>query len=132
MEIVDNKTAFINHVYRSTVDFYTVICVVVQFQDRSKHIGFTMTLVSHHREDKSFPYNIVTTCMYPWDHNLLHCLIGNHFQTVNPLQPIENSLKKHESLYKVLTPSIKPSISILMSLWKTRTPYGGRHWPVKS
>ncbi len=29
---------------------------------------------------------------------------------INPLRPIGNSLKKQKSLYKVLTPSIKPPI----------------------
>ncbi len=46
---------------------------------------------------------------------------GQHEYTIvfiNPLPTIGNSLKKQKSLYKVLTPSIKPPIYILMGLWE--------------
>ncbi len=33
---------------------------------------------------------------------------GRRRETINPLPTIGNSLKKQKSLYKVLTPSIKP------------------------
>ncbi len=35
----------------------------------------------------------------------------------NPIHPIRNSLKKHKSMYIILTPSIKPSIKNPISLW---------------
>ncbi len=67
-------------------------------------------------------------------------LEGSHSGTVqqrqyicalfNPLPTIGNSLKKQKSLYKVLTPSIKPPIEILMGLWELMT-HIMRHWLVK-
>ncbi len=41
---------------------------------------------------------------------------------VNSLQPIGNNIKKHEN--PVQTPSIKPTIQIVMGLWELMTPYG--------
>ncbi len=46
---------------------------------------------------------------------------------VNSLPTIGNSLKKQKSLYKVLTPSIKPTIYILMGAHDAYM----RHWLVK-
>ncbi len=46
-------------------------------------------------------------------------------ETLNPLPTVGNSLTKQKSLYKVLTPGIKP----LMGLWELMTHM--RHWLVK-
>ncbi len=45
-----------------------------------------------------------------------HTILGH--SGVNPLPTIGNSLKKQKSLYKVLTPSIKPPIIHFIGLWE--------------
>ncbi len=49
-----------------------------------------------------------------WIQRLMNPAVSDHMYISLP--PIINSLKKQKTLYKVLTPSIKPPIYILMGL----------------